>query len=134
MREVLGHLEGSESSVIHWVKEGKLDPPMTLMLTLISVIIFSTIHLLKHQAEQWKEQIFLMSLWWLVYLVILFDTKMNRLSSRKWHSCQIPNTCCPFHLDCYTPPKSQIYNIWNESLIIILVLSDMLLCCWDFFP
>lgn len=114
---MLGHLEGSESTITHSVKEGKLDPPMTLMFTLVSAIIFATIHLLNHQAEQWEGQVFLMSLRWLVYLVIPFDTKMNRSSSRKLPSNQIPNTCCPFQLDCWTPPESHICNVWNIQRI-----------------
>ena len=52
---------GSESSIAHSVK-GNLDSPVTLMLTLVHAIIFATIHLLNHQADQQKEQIFLMSL------------------------------------------------------------------------
>lgn len=128
MREVLGHLEGSESSITHSVKDGKLAPPMTLMLTPVCTLIFDTIHLLNHQAEQQKERIFLMSLRWLVYLLIPFDTKTNRLNSRKWHSGQIPNTCCPFQLDCWTPPESHTCNICDVQRITDSVLPDMLLC------
>lgn len=58
VREVLGHLEGSESNIAHSVKEEKLDPSMTLMLTLVDAIMFATIHLLNHQAEQQKEPVF----------------------------------------------------------------------------
>lgn len=46
LRKVLGHLEVSKSNIVHSVKEGKLDPAMTLVLTPVSVIMHATIHLL----------------------------------------------------------------------------------------
>lgn len=59
----VSHLEGSESNTAYSVKEGKLDPPMTLMLTPFDAITCATIHLLNFfQTEPQKERIFLMSL------------------------------------------------------------------------
>lgn len=112
--QVVGRVQ--ESNVAHSVQEGKLDPPATLTLT--SRRCNNAHH--KSPAKprgRARRTDFHNVTRWLVCLVIPFDTKPNRFNSRKRQSSQIPSTCCPLQLGCWTPPEPHICDTWNGHSI-----------------